>query len=479
MIVRQRAFRRILQSVLLRGAVLGAIAAVTFTSGAYASDGSFGVSSRSDFEQKYENLTRQLLLAGLDFEQYSLQYRMDALRDPKSKRTRYFLGQEAAAAGAMTAAIIGTVQTYQVIHSPEKVSTHALRNLQTTGEVTSIIGAASSGLELASNTLHAATDKMKHRDSKTATAYLKQKLAEIDKLLGERERLLGSVADGEFSPARVAQYKCETRLLNVMRDVIVNEHKRFEISKVGFRTSENVFYLLNIGTSVVSALQYKYGYKSVRFSKFTGTSNICSTVSAGQVMANPVIASLSSRVAKLRTRKVLDREFGVLSKPPSVDDLKQSVAELQNAAGSTKDDLSCQTTSAAILDAYGVVNQIFPTELESEIALLRTLDQVAVQNIVLSQPIGGAALASGITGTLAYYRYPNNPKVASHLNKTSSICGLAGAGLATGATGLGYLAETWNLRRLKAKGQLPQQLMEARLKASKEVSARLLKTSVE
>lgn len=450
------------------------LAFVTTAAPAYAFDTTAGVDNQSDFEQKYEKITVQLLLLGLDFEQYSLKYRMDALHDSRLKRTRYFLGQEAAAAGSLTAAIIGTDQTYKAIHSPQRVSTHALRNLQTTGEVTSIIGASSSGLELAANSLHAVKDKIGHKDCKSATAYLTGKLKEIDKLLAEREALLASNSAGANS-SRMTQCKAETRLLNIMRDTIVNEHKKFEVTKVGFRTSENVFYFANIGTSIVSALQYKYGYKSVRKPKFGGTSAVCSTVSAAMVMANPVIASVSSRLAKYRARKELDRDFGVVSRPPTVDELKQCVTELQSASASTKEDRLCQITAEAILDAYGVVNQIFPRELESEIALLHTLDQVAVQNIVLSQPIGGAALASGITSVLAYYDSAGRPLEAAHLNHTSSICGAVGAGIATSATALGYGFETWNLHRLRSKGQLPEQLMQERLTASKNVTARLLK----
>lgn len=84
------------------------LAFVTTAAPAYAFDTTAGVDNQSDFEQKYEKITVQLLLLGLDFEQYSLKYRMDALHDSRLKRTRYFLGQEAAAAGSLTAAIIGT-----------------------------------------------------------------------------------------------------------------------------------------------------------------------------------------------------------------------------------------------------------------------------------------------------------------------------------------------------------------------------------
>jgi hypothetical protein len=410
---------------------------------AFAGDTTYGAISQSEFEKKYVKLTREILLLGLDFEQYSLNYRINALRDDRTKRVRYFLGQEASAAGAMTAAIIGTDQTYKVIHSPHRVNLRAIKNLNKLGEVTSIIGGASSGIELASNSWHAIKDKAQHRDSKTATKYLTK--------------------------------ESETKLLDIMRDVVVNEHKNFEITKVGFRTSENVFYVLNIGTSVLSAVQYRYGYRAVRHPRCAGTSALASTISAGMVMANPVIASVSSRVAKRRARKFLDREFGVVAQPPSVDQLKDCVAELQRTSANTKDDPSCQITSAAILDAYGVVSQIFPRELESEIRLLHELDQVAVQNEVLAQPIGGAALASGVTSMTAYYKHRNKPRAAANSNYASAVSGLVGAGMATGLTAIGFAFETWNRHHLKAEGKLPEQLMEERITASKSVTARLMK----
>jgi hypothetical protein len=439
----------------------------------FALDTTYGATRLSGFEQQYQKLTLQLLLLGLDFEQYSLKYRIEALRDDRTKRVRYFLGQETAAAGSMTAAIIGTDQTYKVIHSPHRVRIPAIKNLNKVGEVTSIIGGASSGVELASNSWHAVKDKLSHQDSKTATAYLTKELKEIDKLLCERKDLIASRT--ESNQAKSAQYESETKLLNIMRDVIVNEHKKFEITKVGFRTSENVFYLLNIGTSVVSAVQYRYGVRAVRHPRCSGTSAMASTISAGMVMANPIIASISSHLAKHRARQILDGEFGVMTQPPTVDELKQRVVELQQTSAATRDYPSCQGTATAILDAYGVVNEIFPRELESEIKLLHALDQVAVQNEVLAQPIGAAALTSGITSVLGSYTYRHKPRPASHANYASAVSGLTGASLATGLTAFGFAFETWNRHTLKAQGKLPQQLMEDRIIASKSVSARLKK----
>ncbi len=442
---------------------------------AFALDSNAGAISQSDFERQYEKLTVRLLLLGLDFEQYSLQYRIEALRDPKSKRTRYFLGQEAAASGSMTAGIIGIDQTRKVLYAPQKVSRRALHNLNTVGGVTSVIGASSSVVELASNSWHAFKDKRDHHDPKTTTAYLANKLQEIDKLLSERDALLKSRTELEENQPQAAQYKVETKLMNMMRDVLVDEHERFEISKVGFRTQENVFYALNTGTSALSGLQYLYGYKGVTQSKYGKPSAVYSTVSAAMVMTNPIVAAVSSQVAKRITKRKLTKAFGALRARPSVDELTAAAAELERASAATKDSPACQTTAAIILDAYGSFNQIFPRELRSEIAFLRTLDQVAVQNLEMSQPIGGAALGSGIMSILGSYGAPRHPRRAAYQNYTSSVCGVAGAGLATGATALGYVFETWNRYSLKRQGKLPEQLMEERINDSKMVTARLLK----
>lgn len=471
----QSTCRSPLRKLALKEFLSTVLAFFVFVQAGLALDTSDGGASQTDFEHKYERLTLQLLLLGLDFEQYSLNYRMGALSDQKFKRTRYFLGQETAAAGSMAAAIIGTDQTYRALHRPQKVKIKALHNLQTIGEVTSIIGAASSGVELAANSWHALKDKINHRDPKSATKYLAEELSKLDRLLVERESLLSANTELLANQPRLAQYQAESKLLRIMRDVIVTEHINFEATKVSFRTQENVFYALNIASSTVSALQYRYGYKSVRTPKFGGSSAVFSTVSAGQVMINPVVAAVACRYAKKRTKKVMDREFGILHKRPSVDELKSAVVELQNASVATRGDSSCQATSAAILDAYGVVNEIFPKELLSEMALLHQLEQVAVQNVVMSQPIGGLALASGVHSLLAYYKYADRPRKAGYQNHASSITGLCGASLATGLTGVGYVADLWYTNVLRSKGQLPEQLMQQRVTASKTVAARIKK----
>lgn len=79
--VRQRTFERSFQSRTLKGFLC---AALVHLAPASALD-SFATTSNSDFEQQYEKLTVQVLLSELDFEQHSLKYRIDALRDPKTK----------------------------------------------------------------------------------------------------------------------------------------------------------------------------------------------------------------------------------------------------------------------------------------------------------------------------------------------------------------------------------------------------------
>ena len=213
-VTHERKFHTLAISVL----VCSVLAILAFVQPGLALDTNYGGTSKTDFERKYERLTLQGLLLGLEFEQYSLSYRIGALSDQKFKRTRYFLGQETAAAGAMTASIIGIDQTTKALHRPSRVSIKALKNLQTVGEVTSIIGASSSGVELAANGWHALKDKIKHRDSKTAAKFLTDKLKQIDKILAEREALIASNTDLAANPPRLAQYKAETKLLNIMLD---------------------------------------------------------------------------------------------------------------------------------------------------------------------------------------------------------------------------------------------------------------------
>ncbi len=119
--------------------------------------------------------------------------------------------------------------------------------------------------------------------------------------------------------------------------------------------------------------------------------------------------------------KKLPQEFRDVQ-APNLAELESSVAELERNSART-DNPSRQATAAAILETYCVTNEILLTEIRSEIAMLQKLDQVAVQNVVLAQPIGGAALVSGTVNLLAYYKYLDRPRVATKLRFGSAISG--------------------------------------------------------
>ena len=422
----------------------------------------------SDFNASYRDLTKQLLLIGIDCEKFSLNYRLESLREPSTKRLRYFLGQEAAASGLMAGAIVDTDQFNKALTNPLNFSPRARQRGNTAVFLGNIIGGSSSLLELASNGLHALKDRRLGFDRKRATQYLVTRTRRFDLLLAERARLLESRSGN----ARESDlYKAETKVLTALRELIVYEHCRFEMGKTGFRASENIFYGLNVATNAVGATASEFAVKAVKTRKFGGTAGGLSVVAFSMTMASPIVSATGGAMAKKLAAPRMSQELA------KVDDydlaaLKSSVQQLQTLVAPNPD--KGRTDPAqALLDVYGVNDDIISRQVDSETIWLRRLSQVAVQNTVLAQLIGGAGVARGTLGLVSYYHYSQQPRPALYRAYAGAIAGTAGASLAVGATALGMLADSYYIHHLKSEKRLPEQLLQERIKDLNEVETRV------
>ena len=101
---------------------------------AYAADG-----VDPDLVSEYRNITKRLLVAAVELERFSLNFRLESGRQPRWRRLRYFLAQETGAAGIMAFEIIAVDQFNVGRKHPLKIDIGALKGGLRTALVTSII----------------------------------------------------------------------------------------------------------------------------------------------------------------------------------------------------------------------------------------------------------------------------------------------------------------------------------------------------
>jgi hypothetical protein len=95
---------------------------------------------------------------------------------------------------------------------------------------------------------------------------------------------------------------------------------------------------------------------------------------------------------------------------------------------------------------------------------IERLQQIAQQQMISGPLIGLTGLSSTILGTVAFYGYRNDRVAASHLLFPARIASISGQGFAMLYTPYTIISGMARSARLKKRHELPQQLLEDRLR---------------
>jgi hypothetical protein len=410
-----------------------------------------------DPEQQYRDITKRILLQGIEIERFSLNYRLAGGQQPKFRRLRYFLSQEAGAAGGMAFELVATDQLKTGRKRPLKIDTAAIKDSLKASLVTSIIAGSGSGLELASNSLMAMRNKKRGYDSRGATEHVASEIKILDELLEQREALVE--ANKDHAAYDTAKY--EGTILREMRIAMLYEYGQFNRSITRYRTYENIFYAFNIPTNVIGAISSYYGVRGVANPKFNGPSNMLFVISGALTTVSPLLstvgANIAGRIASHRLSKLAKEE------PYNPAELSVNAKRLEDALQIL--DPTGTKYPSAVWRASEYTKDIEQSsrQLRNEARLMNHLEQVAVQSNVIGPPIGGTLLAQGILGTVGHYQYGDTLKELD-LNYKGAVTGLVGTSTAVGVTAAGYLAGSYYFHQMKKKNRLPRQIIGERLK---------------
>src|ERR1700728_4665125 len=140
--------------------------------------------------------TSEILKQEIALERFCLNYEITGNREPKLRRLRYFLGQQASLGLFLGGDIVAMQETGKHLNSPANISIAHLKSAYTTELIGSIIGSASSLGELFSNGYIALKNKKHKEDPQSALTTVKNKIREIDQLLTKRNDLLTQEESG-------------------------------------------------------------------------------------------------------------------------------------------------------------------------------------------------------------------------------------------------------------------------------------------
>ncbi len=421
-------------------------------------------------EQQYSQLTKQILLAGIELERFSLNFRLNSAKQPRFRNLRYFLTQETAAATGLAFEIAFLEQAKKGRRRPLQVSKPVLHGALTTAMTGAIIGGSGSALELSSNMLQAIKNKRHGFDFKTANKFVAAKLKEIDLLLAQRDALVAANPDHPGHEGAVL----EGKILRELRNCFIAEYSDFNADTKGYITYQNLFYLLNASYSAVQAAGAWCGYRGVTKPKYNGPANVLFVVSGAMAMVTPIISTAAGKYARKKAYETLEKQIG---EKPKLDeaafsaDTKRAREILKSVDASVISSLPGTDRLALYTDA----SVLFKKQLDSETTIMRRNEKVALQNNLLAPVIGAQLMTQGIFGCIGSYRYNLRPRKQLSMFYRGAIVGTVGTSMATLGNAVSLLSTLSYEHRLSKENKMPAQLIKARLEHLEEVEKEVRK----
>ncbi|CAN5150422.1 hypothetical protein BH10CYA1_BH10CYA1_60270 [soil metagenome] len=440
-----------------------AIASAATTSAATTSTATTSTTTATNFSQQYTQITKEILQHGIEIERFSLHFRLESTKQPRFRRLRYFLSQQAGAAGIMAFEVTAVDQFGVGRKRPLKIDSRALRGSLAATTTTLIIASTGSMFELSSNVLQMIKNKQHGYDPKSANNYVAKKLHRIDELLAQRDAIVQAHSDDPSYAKAVA----EGKVLRDMRSSFLDEYSHFNADTGAYRAYQNMFYLLNATYNGIGAWAADTGYRALARPHLNGTTNVLFIVTGGLATVTPIICQATGYYARHRAYKNLKKEVG--SDQFNREQFAIDCKNLETSSGSIDGSLihSLPVTERAAM--YNQSRELFTKQLDSETKTMRKLEKVALQSSILGPAIGSTLLTQGILGTYGYYHYPIQPRKQINQFYCGAIVGCVGAGASLVGNTSSLLAGYSYEHKLWKQKTLPKQLIEQRLAHLDEV----------
>lgn len=421
-------------------------------------------------EQQYSRLTKQILLAGIELERFSLNFRLESAKQPRFRNLRYFLTQETAAATGLGFEIAFMEQANKGRRRPLQISKPVLHGALTTAMTGAIIGGSGSALELSSNILQAVKNKRNGFDFKSANKFVVAKLKEIDQLLAQRDALVAAHPEHPGHEGAVL----EGKILKELRNCFITEYSDFNADTKSYITYQNLFYLLNVSYSAIEAAGAWCGYRGVTKPKYNGPANVLFIVSGAMSMVAPIISTAAGKYARKKAYETLEGQIGEKVKFDDGAFARQS-KELREVLRTTNGSVIASLPGTDRLAMYTDSFSLFKKQLDSETAIMRRNEKVALQSNLLAPVIGGQLMTQGIFGSIGSYRYNLQPRKQLSMFYRGAIIGTVGTSMATVGNAVSLLSTLSYEHRLSKEKKLPVQLIKARLEHLEEVEKEVRK----
>jgi hypothetical protein len=302
--------------------------------------------------------------------------------------------------------------------------------------------------------------------------HMKTALQEVRALLAKRADL---VSQEKFNPTYDI-YATEGNLLQDYCDWCVYEFAKIYADAKSYQSGANVYYFLNTASNSLFGAAGTLALKSFNHPQFTSSSIITAIIGdsisvisapAGLITQKCLKKYYFKRICKKLAEKVYDMEAAT----------DYSLNRLHKRVSAANENVLVQVGPIKTrLAAYDLWDQRYDEYISKETEQLRRHEKIALQSVIYGPIISGTFLAEDVLGAAAWYGNRRRPKTVNNLAFSGFITAGAGSALGLSATSWYYLDEYLNRRKLKREGNMPEQLLQKRLKTLDEIET-MIRTS--
>lgn len=423
---------------------------------AYAADfGGLGAAEGSHLEEDFRATDRGLFLELVKLAKFNIRFHLEANRHQKWRDLTYPILRESGTAVSLATTIIDISQQARGIENLAQVNRNALKNAVTCGIVGSAINGSASALELAQNSWMMYRAKRMGYSPARSLAFVKTIVANTDVLLNNRDQLIAQVR----TPERRRVLELETRLIRRMRQQLLFEFGAWSCHSRDQAWRENTFYTLDAlqsFTRMGAAITAMHAFGSPELGRGAA---ITSLVGNSVATLNPIVKDLVGIAVRKHQERKLAREIP-FERPTRSDDLDHLQQQLV---------ADTQEIWLRKVAALNYRSDRIDIALDREIKDIERYRQIAQQQTISGPLIGLTGVASSTLATVAVYGYLREPDTAIRLGLSGRITQCTGQVYALVNTPYTMIHGMIRKHRLRKRGELPSQILEARLKKLEEL----------
>lgn len=428
---------------------------------------------------KVDQLTKEILLKEIELQKFNLHYTSEVAKQGRWKGLRYAAFQELNSGAGLAGAIISVANRGSYLHRAQGVKRYAQESANYVPMIGAIVGASAAALEFGINGYHDLVARRKGFAPGVAVRHVQGLRNDIDRLMAERDALIAVEAGSPLHVGHVEIDQAEGNVLRDLRDQSLEEFQRFHIGARKLIAFQQMQYLFDIAKNTTNAVGYDFAYLSLHRKEriWNGRAGVLFIVSGQLTMWGPVLSRFFAKgvgeITRHKSRNVvkdIDKNVAVL---------ESDLAMLNKLIHDGRAQNSMVANATTREGMYGDHQKAFADEIRAAQKKNAAAKLSATQNIGAGLFVGASKTASGVLFAIPGFNSNYNSQTVRAGRVTNDL--LFSASVVALPAGLFSMLDTLRIqvqgeiaRHKAAKaGQLPGQIIAARLKQLDEMEANL------